>query len=94
VKDAPPPVLVSEPTADQIERFRKLSVEQRFHWLVDTLALCFELATPQARAQWRKQGVLRRSGTMSPRAGRRVYTGYPLLIRLRLTVPRVVIALA
>jgi hypothetical protein len=45
---------VSRPTPDQIERFSKLTAEQRFQWLVDTLALCFELATPEARAAWRK----------------------------------------
>jgi hypothetical protein len=41
------PDLVSRPTPDQIERFSKLTAEQRFQWLVDTLALCFELATPR-----------------------------------------------
>ncbi len=33
---------------------QKLSAEERFHWLVDTLALCYELATPEVRAQWRE----------------------------------------
>jgi len=54
MSESPRPTLVAQPTADQIERFSKLTVEQRFHWLVDTLALCFDLATPEARAQWRK----------------------------------------
>jgi hypothetical protein len=48
------PELVSRPTPDQIERFSKLTAEQRFQWLVDTLALCFELSTPETRAAWRK----------------------------------------
>jgi hypothetical protein len=46
-------MLASTPTPDQIERFAKLTYEQRFHWLVDTLALCHELATPETRASWR-----------------------------------------
>jgi hypothetical protein len=45
--------LASRPTAEQIARFSKLTAEQRFQWLVDTLALCHELATPEARARWR-----------------------------------------
>lgn len=52
--DRPRPELVSRPTQDQIERFSKLTVEQRFQWLVDTLALCFDLAPPEARAAWRE----------------------------------------
>lgn len=46
--------LVSRPTPDQIERFAQLTAEERFHWLVDTLALCFELSPPEVREQWRK----------------------------------------
>ncbi len=46
--------LVSEPSADQVERFSKLTAEERFHWLTDMLALCYELATPEARASWRE----------------------------------------
>ena len=45
--------LVSAPTADQIERFARLTPEERFRWLVDLLALCHELATPEVRASWR-----------------------------------------
>jgi hypothetical protein len=48
------PDLVSRPTPDQIERFSKLTAAQRFFWLTDMLALCYELATPEARAAWRK----------------------------------------
>lgn len=47
--------LVTRPTADQIARFSKLTPEQRFQWLVDMLALCYELATPEARERWRKR---------------------------------------
>jgi len=46
--------LVSKPDADQIRRFAQLTPEQRFHWLVDMLALCHELATPEVRESWRK----------------------------------------
>jgi len=49
-----PSLAGSVPTPDQIARFSKLTAEERFRWLVDTLALCHELATPAARAQWRK----------------------------------------
>jgi hypothetical protein len=37
-----------------VERFRRLTPEQRLHWALDTLVLCHELATPEAKAQWRK----------------------------------------
>jgi hypothetical protein len=50
----------SRPTADQVARFRKLTPEQRLHWLLDTLVLCHELATPEAKAQWRKHKDSRR----------------------------------
>jgi hypothetical protein len=50
--EVPAGSLASRPTPDQIERFAKLTAEERFRWLVDTLALCYELATPEARAQW------------------------------------------
>ncbi len=46
--------LTSRPTADQIERFAKLTAEERFQWLVDTLSLCHELATEETRAAWRR----------------------------------------
>ena len=49
------PAVANGPSADQIERFAKLTAEQRFHWLVDMLAVCYELATPEARALWRKR---------------------------------------
>jgi len=52
--DKVPAPLVSTPDADQIGRFAQLTPEQRFHWLVDMLALCHDLATPEARASWRK----------------------------------------
>ena len=52
--DAKWPSLVSRPTPDQLARFAALTPEQRFHWLVDTLSLCYELATPDARAAWRE----------------------------------------
>ena len=44
--------LASRPTADQVERFRRLTPEQRLQWALDTLVLCYELATPEARAKW------------------------------------------
>lgn len=44
--------LSSTPTADQIARFGQLTPEERFRWLVDLLALCYELATPEVRVSW------------------------------------------
>lgn len=52
--ETPRAALISVPTANQIERFAKLSVEERFQWLVDALSLCHELATEETRAAWRK----------------------------------------
>lgn len=51
------PDLSSRPTADQISRFRSLTIEQRFDWLMSTLALCHDMATPATREAWseRKQ---------------------------------------
>jgi hypothetical protein len=49
------PLGANGPTADQIDRFAKLTVEQRFHWLVDMLAVCYELTPPEARALWRER---------------------------------------
>jgi hypothetical protein len=49
-----PPSLSSRPTPDQIARFAKLTPEQRFHWLVELLAVCYELAPPEAHAAWRR----------------------------------------
>ena len=46
--------LASSPDADQLRRFALLTPEQRFQWLVDMLALCHDLATPEARASWRR----------------------------------------
>jgi len=46
--------LVSVPTPEQMQRFRTLSVEERFHWLVDTLRVCYEMSPPEVHAQWRK----------------------------------------
>jgi len=46
--------LVSRPTPDQLERFRRLTPEQRLQWALDTLVLCHELATPETKAQWLK----------------------------------------
>lgn len=46
--------LVSRPTPDQVERFRRLTPEQRLQWALDTLVLCHELATPEAKDRWRK----------------------------------------
>jgi hypothetical protein len=42
------------PTPEQMQRFRTLSVEERFHWLVDTLRVCYEMSPPEVHAQWRK----------------------------------------
>lgn len=47
------PSLAVRPSPDQIARFALLTPEQRFYWLVDTIALCFDLATPEARQSWR-----------------------------------------
>ncbi|HEY8924084.1 MAG TPA: hypothetical protein VIU64_06860, partial [Polyangia bacterium] len=55
-----PAHLASRPTADQIARFARLTPEERFHWLVDLLALCYELATPEARASWHQQKTAQR----------------------------------
>lgn len=52
--------LSSTPTADQIARFAQLTPEERFRWLVDVLALCYELATPEVRASWHKHKALQR----------------------------------
>jgi hypothetical protein len=52
MSDSQRPSLASRPTADQIARFAKLTPEQRFHWPVDTLALCYELSPPEVQAQW------------------------------------------
>ncbi len=52
-KVTPTAHLASEPDADQLRRFALLTPEERFHWLVDMLALCHELATPEARESWR-----------------------------------------
>jgi hypothetical protein len=51
------PELSTRPTADQISRFRSLTTEERFDWLMNTLALCHDLATPATREAWseRKQ---------------------------------------
>ena len=46
--------LASRPDADQLGRFAQLTVEERFHWLVDLLALCHELTPPEVRESWRK----------------------------------------
>ncbi len=46
--------LASRPTTEQIERFAKLSYEERFQWLVDTLALCYELSPSETQASWRE----------------------------------------
>jgi hypothetical protein len=46
--------LTSRPTSEQLERFSKLSYEERFHWLVDMLALCYELSSREAQDSWRK----------------------------------------
>lgn len=54
MSDAPPPSLAALPTAEQLERFSGLTVEERFRWLVDYLAVCHELAGPEARERWRE----------------------------------------
>jgi len=51
--------LWSRPTDDQLARFARLTAEERFHWLVDMLALCHELATPEVRESWRKHKAAR-----------------------------------
>jgi hypothetical protein len=46
--------LVSRPTKEQVEAFAKLTAEERFNWLMDLLALCFELTPPEIRDRWRQ----------------------------------------
>lgn len=46
--------LASRPTPEQLERFAKLSAEERFNWFADMLALCFELSPPEVRERWRE----------------------------------------
>jgi len=64
--DPRPPSLAARPTAEQLERFSRLTVEERSRWLVDYLAVCHELAGPEARERWRehreRERVARRSG--------------------------------
>ena len=52
--------LSSTPTADQLARFAQLTPEERFRWLVDLLAVCYELATPDVRASWQKHKASQR----------------------------------
>ena len=52
--------LSSTPTADQIERFSQLTPEERFRWLVDLLAVCYDLATPEVRASWHEHKTFQR----------------------------------
>lgn len=46
--------LTHAPSREQIERFQKLTPEQRYHWWTDMLLLLHELATPEVRAAWRR----------------------------------------
>ncbi len=48
--------LVSRPTREQQEAFALLSVEARFQWLTDLLAVCYELTPGHLRARWRTGG--------------------------------------
>ncbi len=82
-----PPIAASVPTPDQIERFAKLTVEERFRWLVDTLALCHELATPETREQWRKHKAPSvTSEQMTTRAGRAAQRASWPVVRTSLAV--------
>jgi hypothetical protein len=47
--------LVSAPTPEQRAAFARLSVEERFRWLTDLLALCHELTPPAVRERWRER---------------------------------------
>ena len=51
--------LVSRPTRDQIDAFAKLTAEQRFNWLMDMLALCYDLTPPELREHWRTLKTVR-----------------------------------
>jgi hypothetical protein len=51
--------LVSRPTREQLEAFEQLSVEARFQWLTDMLALCYELTPEELRVRWRRGGRVR-----------------------------------
>lgn len=46
--------LVSHPTSEQLAAFAQLTEEQRFNWLMDMLALCYDLTPPELRARWRE----------------------------------------
>jgi hypothetical protein len=52
--------LSSAPTPDQLARFALLTPEERFRWLVDLLAVCYELATPEVRASWHEHKARQR----------------------------------
>lgn len=49
----PSEALISRPTQEQIDAFKKLDAEQRFNWLMDMLALCYDLTPPELRERWR-----------------------------------------
>lgn len=43
----------SRPTQTQLAAFAKLTVEQRYNWLMDMLELCYALTPPELRQRWR-----------------------------------------
>ena len=45
--------LVSRPTREQLAAFAKLTAEERYNWLMDMLALCYDLTPPDLRDRWR-----------------------------------------
>ncbi|GMV43983.1 MAG: hypothetical protein AMXMBFR64_56990 [Myxococcales bacterium] len=46
--------LVASPSREQVAQFARLTVEERYLWWSDTLLALFEMASPEARAAWRR----------------------------------------
>lgn len=46
--------LVASPSPEQVTRFARLSVEQRYLWWSDMLLALFEMTPPEARVAWRR----------------------------------------
>ncbi len=59
------PAIVVEPTADQVERFRRLSPAERYQWYVGVLRTTHGLATSEARERWRAVKQAQSGGFLS-----------------------------
>lgn len=46
--------LVASPTREQVARFAKLTMEQRYLWWSDMLLALWEMTPPESRAAWRR----------------------------------------